>query len=199
MGMAGNLNDHASTPGPIRSFMPNDFGLYNMAGNVSEWTADVYRPSTSLALSDNDNQDLNPYRGNRFQEKVLDEQGRPVEKDSLGHLKYQLVDDEEAALRENYKKADVINYDDDDSEEIMYKYGESSLVNDKSRVIKGGSWADRLYWLSPGTRRYVQEESSSRTLGFRCAMIRVGGPTGNEDTGGNMFKENKKKIKRRYK
>ena len=30
---------------PVESFVPNDFGLYNMAGNVSEWVLDSYNPS----------------------------------------------------------------------------------------------------------------------------------------------------------
>ncbi|MBK8195976.1 MAG: SUMF1/EgtB/PvdO family nonheme iron enzyme [Lewinellaceae bacterium] len=37
----------------------NDFGLYNMAGNVSEWTMDVYRALTPETLRDVDNHDLN--------------------------------------------------------------------------------------------------------------------------------------------
>ena len=199
MGMAGALNDNASTPGPVRAFFPNDFGLYNMAGNVSEWTLDVYRPMTFGSLKDTEQQDLNPYRGNVFQEKVIDEEGRYVEKDSLGRMKYRNVEDEEVLDRENYKKGNVKNYEDDDDESITYGYGQTTLINDESRVIKGGSWADRLFWLSPGARRFKQENKSDRTLGFRCKMIRVGGPAGNEDTGGNTFKEGKRKVKRRYK
>lgn len=198
MGMAGRLNDKASAPGPVRSFMPNDFGLYNMAGNVSEWTEDVYRPLTSITLSDPENQDLNPFRGNKFKDLMLDENGVPVEKDSLGRLKYSYVDDEDVADRENYKKGDVKDYKDGDDEYIDYGYGQSTLISDKARVIKGGSWADRLYWLSPGTRRYKDQDKADRTIGFRCAMTRVGAPSGNDGKGANFFKENQRKVDRRY-
>jgi sulfatase modifying factor 1 len=181
MGMAGRLNDRASFPGPVRTFFPNDFGLYNMAGNVNEWTADTYRPTTSSTLSDPENHDLNPFRGNQFKELILDEEGNPIEKDSLGSLQYRYIDDEEAATRENYKKGDLRGYDDGDEDYIKYLYGETTLVSDISKVYKGGSWSDRLFWLSPGARRFKDENKSSRDLGFRCAMTRVGGCAGNED------------------
>lgn len=199
MGMAGNLNDNASTPGPVGTFLPNDFGLYNMAGNVSEWTLDVYRPLTSATISDVEDQDLNPFRGNVFQTRVLDEQGNPVEKDSLGRIQYRDVTDEEAMNRENYKTGDARDYLDGDNEETTYGYGKTTLISDSVRVYKGGSWSDRLYWVSPGTRRFKHELSSDRDLGFRCAMIRMGSSTGNDDTGGNVFKEKRAKVKRRYK
>ena len=199
MGMAGNLNDKASTTAPVRTFLPNDFGLFNMAGNVSEWCEDVYRPLTSTTLSDPENHDLNPLRGNQFSELILDEEGKPVEKDSLGRLQRKLVEDDTLGLRENYRRADVRNYLDGDNEEnIKYGYADYTLINDKSRVYKGGSWADRLFWLSPGTRRYKDQDKSSRTIGFRCAMIRVGGSSGNEDTGGNTFREAGAKKQARY-
>lgn len=199
MGLAGNLNDNASFCAPVRSYFPNDFGLYNMAGNVNEWTLDTYRPTTSLTLNDVENHDLNPYRGNQFQQLILDEEGKPIEKDSLGSLKNRYVDDEEARDRENYKKGDLRDYDDGDADYVKYLYGETTLVSNKSKVYKGGSWADRLFWLSPGARRYKDEDKADRTIGFRCAMYRVGGQSGNEDVGGNTFKESGKNIKRRYK
>ena len=197
MGMAGRLNDQAHIPAPVRSYLPNDFGLYNMAGNVNEWVEDLYRPLTSLTLSDAENHDLNPFRGNHFQTKVLDEDGSPVEKDSLGRLRYRVVEDDEVATRENYKRGQVHNYLDGDQEsQAAYNYGVTSLISDEARVIKGGSWADRAYWLSPGARRYKQEDKSDRTIGFRCAMTRTGGPTGNSDSGGHNFKTSRKRSRR---
>jgi hypothetical protein len=108
-----------------------------MAGNVNEWTADTYRPMTSQTLNDAENHDLNPFRGNQFQTLVIDEEGKPVEKDSLGRLKTRYVDDEESKARENYKKGDVRGYEDGDADYIKYLYGESTLITDKSKVYKG--------------------------------------------------------------
>ncbi|HQX43373.1 MAG: SUMF1/EgtB/PvdO family nonheme iron enzyme [Saprospiraceae bacterium] len=199
MGMAGKLNDHSHIPGPVRTFWPNDFGLYNMAGNVSEWVEDVFRPLTATTLRDVENHDLNPFRGNEFKELVLDESGVPVEKDSLGMLRYQMVTDSAVTERENYNKGGVKDFRDDDSESVEYAYGKYSLISNKSRVIKGGSWSDRLFWLSPGSRRFKDEDKSDRNIGFRCAMTRTGGPEGNEDAGGLEFKRKMPKQKRSFK
>jgi sulfatase modifying factor 1 len=40
---------------PVTSYTPNAFGIYNMAGNVSEWTQDAFSPSASQLVND-----LNP-------------------------------------------------------------------------------------------------------------------------------------------
>ena len=44
-----------------------------------------------------------------------------------------------------------------------------------------------------------QSDKAYRDLGFRCAMTRTGGPTGNEDAAGITFKTKQNKVKRRYK
>jgi formylglycine-generating enzyme len=122
-GIAGKLNDGAMITDYIYNYPPNDFGLYNMAGNVNEWVYDVYRP-TSFQVID----DLNPLRRDGY----LDEEN---------------------------------GYD---------TKGFQSLIDNKTRVYKGGSWKDVAYWMSPGTRRYLAQDSCTATIGFRCAMIRAG-------------------------
>ncbi|MFO7613430.1 MAG: SUMF1/EgtB/PvdO family nonheme iron enzyme [Bacteroidales bacterium] len=187
MGVAGNLNDGADLPAPVGSYWPNDYGLYNMAGNVSEWTLDVYRPLSPETVAD-----YAPFRGNVFTKPATDADGFLLEKDSLGRMPRELVTVEESMDRTNYRKADNINYADGDFQtnittdwltdpernttSEMYNYGVTSLITDKSRVVKGGSWRDGPYFLSPGTRRYLDENSATNWVGFRCAMIRTGDP-----------------------
>lgn len=356
MGVAGQLNDGADVTAPVESFWPNDYGLYHMAGNVSEWVLDVYRP-----LSSEDFDEFRPFRGNVFQTKLLnnegsveiknaqvafdvhgmkeylneferiryqrisadnhdpkdtiipaglsmnvksrnkskrgyapdpfyvshnnvkdsielallakinavldqaiiykndkhDEEASTLVKDQIfdgifvdeirigpqqveyafevitmlregfsefiintpGKLKYRNVTEEENIGRLNYRRDDYIDYLDGDIESsiyydnddrknainqatrdpnlIMYQnefetYGldgspvkpedrtswPTTLISDKSRVFKGGSWRDRAYWLNAGSRRFLDEDKSTATIGFRCAMDRVGSPVG---------------------
>jgi gliding motility-associated lipoprotein GldJ len=366
MGVAGNLNDGADVTAPVDSYWPNDYGLYHMAGNVSEWVLDVYRP-----LSTEDFDEFRPFRGNVFKTKLLNNEGsvdiksqqvtydvhgmkeylneferiryqrisadkhdpndtvvpiglyKNVEsrnpsrrgyapdpffvshgnvKDSIelsllarinsvldlaikykndkhdieastmiqdqlfddifanelrtgpdgeeyafeiismlrdgftafiidtpGKLKYRNVTEEENIGRLNYRRDDYIDYLDGDIESSIYfqnddlknsinqasrdpnlimyqsqheKFGldggeikpegitswPTTLVSDKSRVYKGGSWRDRAYWLASGSRRYLDEDKSTAMIGFRCAMDRIGSPTGM-----NYGKKEKKK------
>ncbi|MBI2966673.1 MAG: SUMF1/EgtB/PvdO family nonheme iron enzyme [Bacteroidetes bacterium] len=197
MGVAGRLNDNADVTAPIFAYWPNDYGLYNMAGNVSEWVMDIYRP-----LSFEDQSGFRPFRGNVYQTQVRDEEGAIAEKDSLGRIRWRDVTEEENLDRRNYKKADNINFLDGDQmstvdfmspadttneldvqSKMMYQNkGEAasitSMIDNRSRVYKGGSWKDRAYWMGPGTRRFLDEDQETAWIGFRCAMARVGSPTG---------------------
>ena len=125
-GIAGALNDAGFVTTSIYEYAPNDFGLYNMAGNVNEWVFDIYRQ-----LNFQDMEDLNPIRKSDF------------------------LDDEEDYDSENF----------------------NSMISNASRVYKGGSWADGAMWLSPGTRRFLDQDSSAATIGFRCATTALGTAT----------------------
>ncbi len=355
MGVAGQLNDNADVTAPVESYWPNDYGLYNMAGNVSEWVLDTYRP-----LSSEDFDEFRPFRGNVFTTKLLDNQGvvstknaqvqfdvhgmkeylneferiryqrvsaskhdpndslisgleknigsrNPVKlgyapdpyyvshnkkKDTVelallqrindildqaikyknekydidanqliqdqifeglfvdeirtsadgeeyaheiitllrqgfsefitntpGKLKYRNVTEEENIGRLNYRRDDYVDYLDGDIESSIYFANDdrknainqasrdpnlimyqsqheefnlegsdlkpsdrtswpTTLISDKSKVYKGGSWKDRAYWLVGANRRFLDEDKSMSTLGFRCAMDRVGSPMG---------------------
>ncbi|MGB0838484.1 MAG: SUMF1/EgtB/PvdO family nonheme iron enzyme [Chitinophagales bacterium] len=188
MGIAGNPNDNAEVTAPVATYAPNDFGLYNMAGNVSEWTLDVYRPMTFK-----DMEDFNPFRGNVFKAQKRDEEGKIAPKDSLGRIQYEELTEDQIGNRPNFRKANVINYRDGDEEEyVQYETDKTTLISDKSRVTKGGSWSDVAFYLSPGTRRYMDEDNASATLGFRCAMISVGSSQGKAAKG---FTKGKPKTK----
>jgi len=50
----------------------------------------------------------------------------------------------------------------------------TTLVDDNSRVYKGGSWRDRAYWLDPAQRRYYPQYMATDDIGFRCAMSKAG-------------------------
>ena len=127
-GIAGDINNDGDViPREVGGYEPNDFGLYNMAGNVSEWVNDTYRPLSFQAVDD-----LNPVR----KDGTSDGEG-------------------------------LYGWDGDRSEF-------RSLINDRAKVFKGGSWKDVAYWMSPGTRRFLDQDKATNTIGFRCAMISIG-------------------------
>ncbi|NNK83443.1 MAG: gliding motility lipoprotein GldJ [Flavobacteriaceae bacterium] len=225
-GIAGWSDDNADITAQVKSYEPNDYGLYDMAGNVAEWVSDVYRP-----IVDDEFNDFNYFRGNVYTKHALNEDGtvKIVTTDSVifdtlsngkvvarnlpGEVLKVSVDENETYLRTNFDRSDNRNFrdgdlrssryydsfDDVESEEAatrkMYnspkhfvetdstgtmfrEYDQSndrtSLINDKTRVYKGGSWKDREYWLDPAQRRYYPQDKATDYIGFRCAMSRVG-------------------------
>jgi gliding motility-associated lipoprotein GldJ len=223
-GLAGWSDDAADITAPVKTYPPNDFGLYDMAGNVNEWVGDVYRQ-----IIDDEVNDFNYFRGNVYTKQAFDENGKliiitsdSIPMDTLPNGKIiasqlpgspgkKMIDDNELYLRQNFDRADNRDYRDGDvessrnymkdEEEVaadpslrmynapvheVYKDStqmikefdksnkRSTLVNNEVRVIKGGSWRDRAYWLDPSQRRFYPQYLSRNDIGFRCAMSRVG-------------------------
>ena len=88
------------------SFDPNDYGLFNMAGNVSEWTNSTYTKATYDFLNS-----ANP----------------------------------------NYEN-----------------------LEDKQKVIRGGSWKDVAYYLRVASRDYEYADSARSYIGFRLVQNYLG-------------------------
>src|SRR5690606_22701698 len=66
----------------------------------------------------------------------------------------------------------------DSTGQLQREYDKSNnrttLISNEVRVIKGGSWRDRAYWLDPAQRRYFPQDMATDYIGFRNAMSRVG-------------------------
>lgn len=182
MGTSGSLNDRATITAPVNWYAPNDFGLYNMAGNVNEWVLDVYRATTY-----NDVAEYNSFRGNVYLTPIV------ASEDAIGNKVYQ-VDSLGRIATEVAKNDDVRNFKDGDPmSQLNFTLADSTglasltskekvdptdvlrpNITDKTRVYKGGSWKDRAYWLNPSTRRFLDQDKSSNDIGFRCAMSMIG-------------------------
>ena len=174
MGVSGNLNDGYVITCPVDEFMPNDFGLYNMSGNVNEWVLDVYRETSYQDASE-----YNAFRGNIYARPLKDDQDNYV-LDSVGCIrltwdpeddKRNVLDGDIASLIDTDYPLDTTGVENPkiDPTDIL-----APRVNQKSRVYKGGAWNDRIYWLNPSTRRYLDQDKSSSKIGFRCAMSTLG-------------------------
>ena len=179
MGVAGAANDGYVLTAPVDAYAPNDFGLYNMAGNVNEWVLDVYRETSFEDLTE-----YNPYRGNVY---------TSLKKDSLGNLVYTptgclAVEWKASDDKRNYKDGDVhsvfmtdfpldtVGLTEEQLQNVKIDPSDvlAPRINERSRIYKGGAWNDRIYWLNPTTRRYLDQSKSSSTIGFRCAMTMLG-------------------------
>ncbi len=132
-GIAGWSDDGADITNYVKAYSPNDFGLYDMAGNVAEWVQDVYRP-----IVDDEANDFNYFRGNVYTKNKIGEDGT-VEMVTVDNIKYDTlsngkimarsfpgqiaqvpVDDNETYLRTQFSTSDNRNYRDGDRQSSKY-------------------------------------------------------------------------------
>ncbi len=164
-------NDKDAVTARVDAFEPNDFGLYNMAGNVNEWVLDVYRETSFEDMTS-----YNGFRGNVYKE--MEREAGKLVLTEYGTVKYKVVDGGDVR---NYRDGDAASLFDETDYPLVDDINKLKdptdilipRVNDSTRVYKGGSWKDRVYWLDPTTRRFKQQDECSSTIGFRCAMDKL--------------------------
>ena len=138
-GIAGWSDDGADITNKVKRYSPNDFGLYDMAGNVAEWVQDVYRP-----MVDDEANDFNYFRGNVYTKNKIGEDGtvelvtsdnitydtlsngRIMARNFPGQIAQEPVDENETYLRTQFSTSDNRNYRDGDRQSTrFFKFGSS--------------------------------------------------------------------------
>ncbi|WP_139854396.1 MULTISPECIES: gliding motility lipoprotein GldJ [Aequorivita] len=177
-GISGWSDDGADITAQVKSYAPNDYGLYDMAGNVAEWVADIYRP-----IIDDDFNDFNYYRGNVYTKNAIDENGqvKVVTMDSIvydtlsngriiarnlpGEILQVPVDEKDTYLRTNFSKADNRDFRDGDKESTRYyqsfqnDFGETG--DDTKRMYNAP--VHNVYADTTGQLDRVYDKSNNRT------------------------------------
>ncbi|SDE92096.1 protein involved in gliding motility GldJ [Pricia antarctica] len=147
-GIAGWSDDGADITAEVMSYKPNDLGLYDMAGNVAEWVADVYRP-----IVDDEVSDFNYYRGNIYMKTAIGEDGKVnILRDSVmydtlpngkivavnlpGEIKMVPVGEEETFLRTNFSSSDNRGYRDGDpsSSRFFDQFADENQTSDSDKM-----------------------------------------------------------------
>ena len=142
-GIAGWSEEGSGITTSSMAYPPNSFGLYGMAGNVSEWVADVYRP-----IIDEEANDFNYYRGNIYSKPQITRDGKitTIDQENFkdqfqvmenGRLKiFKLPGEiasedlsEEDLKRINYTRAENRDFQDGDNESTREFASSSNSLN----------------------------------------------------------------------
>ena len=152
-GIAGWSDDGADITAEVKSYEPNDFGLYDMAGNVAEWVADVYRP-----IVDDEFNDFNYYRGNVYTKNAINEDGSvkvvgvdEIEFDTLatgrlvarsypGDIAQIPVSEEDTYMRTNYTDSDQRNFRDGDKSSSRYYRSYQEAEDESQRMYNSPTY-----------------------------------------------------------
>jgi gliding motility-associated lipoprotein GldJ len=147
-GVAGWSNDDAEITADVYQYPPNDFGLYGMAGNVSEWVADVYRPLTNNEVSD-----MNYFRGNLFQTYITEDGKASVNNDVINNDNNPNGRSVYSQLPGSLQKEDIVPNDFDS------EFTSQELLNSNGLVANNLAYAD-------GDKLFQRDEEEMYTDAF---------------------------------
>ncbi|AMA49745.1 MULTISPECIES: gliding motility lipoprotein GldJ [Flavobacterium] len=189
-GIAGWSDDNADITAPVKSYKPNDFGLYDMAGNVAEWVQDVYRP-----IVDDEANDFNYFRGNVYTKNKIDKEGKivfitseTIKYDTLsngkviavskpGEIAQVPVDENETYLRQNFSRSNNIGFKDGDKQSSrFYNLNDDSGedLKDKKRMYNSP-----LHKVSPDStgnisRKFDKSDKRTTLVGDNVRVYKGG-------------------------
>lgn len=188
-GIAGWSDDGADITAAVKSYEPNDFGLYDMAGNVAEWVADVYRP-----IVDDQFNDFNYYRGNVYTKNSIGEDGKielvtteTIVYDTLsngkivarnlpGEILQVPVDENETYLRTQFSQSDNRNFRDGDkrSTRNFQAFNEDMDEQETTRLM----YNSPKHSVEPGEegleRQYDQENTRTTLVNDEVRVFKGG-------------------------
>jgi gliding motility-associated lipoprotein GldJ len=167
-----------------KDYLERKFRSYSTDPTITTWIMTLRNGLTEFITETKGKQ--------RWRDVTVEENAGRLNYRKDDYIDYMDGDLESSIFYNNAKRKDDINNGLRDSKQVMYQSQHenfnlnndminagasgwpTTLISDKSRVYKGGSWADRVYWLSSGNRRFLDEDKATATIGFRCAMDRVG-------------------------
>jgi len=174
-GIAGWSDDGADITAEVKTYQPNDFGLYDMAGNVAEWVLDVYRP-----IVDDEFNDFNYYRGNVYTKNELNDDGsvtvitpEDIAYDTLsngkvvaralpGELAQVPIGEMDTYLRTNFSKSDNKNFRDGDKSSSRYYQPFNEITSSTKRMYNSPQFDTDIDSLGNAKPKY--DETDRTTL-----------------------------------
>lgn len=174
-GIAGWSDDGADITAEVKSYQANDHGLYDMAGNVSEWVADVYRP-----IVDDEFNDFNYYRGNVYTKNAINEDGsvkivtpQEIQYDTLsngrivarvlpGQIAQEAITEDDTYMRTNFTESDNRNFRDGDKSSSRYFEAYQDTDSPSKRMYNSPQYSTTVD--SAGNVKPKYDESVRSTL-----------------------------------
>ncbi|HSM63108.1 MAG TPA: gliding motility lipoprotein GldJ [Gillisia sp.] len=174
-GIAGWSDDGADITAEVKSYEANDYGLYDMAGNVAEWVADVYRP-----IVDDEFNDFNYFRGNVYTKNAINEDGtvKVVAPDGIvydtlssgrimaralpGEIAQVPITEKDTYLRTNFNESDNRNFRDGDKSSTRYYEPFNEISNPSKRMYNSPQFSTDTD--STGNIKPNYDETSRTTM-----------------------------------